>query len=246
MKFRLLIILFFIYSCNSNYTINNKNSPFSARGFAYIYSDEDFSNKIIKGRLDESKLQISHYAIKTNSLVQIINPKTKESLILKNQKRILFPDFYKIMMTSQVANKLKIDKDFPFVEILEIKRNKSFVAEKAKIFKEEKQISSNAPVTSVKISNISKNKNMASKTKKKENIFIVIATFYSEETAKFLKERIIHQISEYDPLKLKIVKKSNKEISLISGPYNTINLVKNDYTQLKEFGFEELNLTIND
>ena len=87
---------------------------------------------------------------------------------------------------------------------------------------------------------------MASKTKKKENIFIVIATFYSEETAKFLKERIIHQISEYDPLKLKIVKKSNKEISLISGPYNTINLVKNDYTQLKEFGFEELNLTIND
>ena len=81
---------------------------------------------------------------------------------------------------------------------------------------------------------------------KKVNIFIVIATFYSEETAKFLKERIIHQISEYDPLKLKIVKKSNKEISLISGPYNTINLVKNDYTQLKEFGFEELNLTIND
>ena len=73
------------------------------------------------------------------------------------------------MMTSQVANKLKIDKDFPFVEILEIKRNKSFVAEKAKIFKEEKQISSNAPVTSVKISNISKNKNMASKTKKKVN-----------------------------------------------------------------------------
>ena len=150
------------------------------------------------------------------------------------------------MMTSQVANKLKIDKDFPFVEILEIKRNKSFVAEKAKIFKEEKQISSNAPVTSVKISNISKNKNMASKTKKKENIFIVIATFYSEETAKFLKERIIHQISEYDPLKLKIVKKSNKKISLISGPYYTINLVKNDYTQIKEFGFEELNLTIND
>ena len=40
-----------------------------------------------------------------------------------------------------------------------MKKNKSFVAKKAKMFNEEKKISSNAPVTSVQISNISKNKN---------------------------------------------------------------------------------------
>ena len=62
------------------------------------------------------------------------------------------------MISEQVAKKLNIDPDLPFIEIIEIKKNKSFVAKKAKIFNEEKKISKNAPVTSVQISNISKNK----------------------------------------------------------------------------------------
>ena len=47
-----------------------------------------------------------------------------------------------------------------------------------------KKISSKAPVNSVQISNISKNK--SSKLKKNEDkIFIHVATFYSIKTAKF-------------------------------------------------------------
>ena len=46
--------------------------------------------------------------------------------------------------------------------------------------------------------------------------------------------------------KLKILRKSNKKINLFSGPYNSINLVKNDYTKLAEFGFEDLDITINE
>ena len=53
---------------------------------------------------------------------------------------------------------LNLNKDLPILEIIEIKKNKSFVAKKAKIFNEEKKISSKAPVASVQISNISKNK----------------------------------------------------------------------------------------
>ena len=45
---------------------------------------------------------------------------------------------------------------------------------------------------------------------------------------------------------MKIVRRNNKQIDLISGPYNTINLMKNDYILLKKFGFEELNITLND
>ena len=41
------------------------------------------------------------------------------------------------------------------------------------------------------------------------------------------------------------IKKSNK-ITLLSGPYTSINLMKNDYIQLKNFGFEELDITINE
>ena len=35
---------------------------------------------------------------------------------------------------------------------------------------------------------------------------------------------------------------SNKQTNLISGPYNTINFMKNDYILLKKFGFEELDI----
>ena len=77
---------------------------------------------------------------------------------------------------------------------------------------------------------------------KKNEMFILIATFYSNDVASFLKQRISKEIPAYDNNKLKIRKKSNKEIELISGPYKAINFMKNDYILLKQFGFEELDI----
>ena len=77
-------------------------------------------------------------------------------------------------------------------------------------------------------------------------MFILIATFYSKDTALFLKERIKKEIPSFDINKLIVKVQSNRKIDLFSGPYNTINLVKNDYIQLKNFGFEELEVTFND
>ena len=244
MKFNLFIILFFLVSCT--YTNNNSNKKiYSSSGFAYIYNEQDYNDRIIKGKLDNSKIQISHQKIKTNALVKIINPKNKESIIIKNFKKVKFPDFYKILITKPLAEKLNINPEIPLVEIIEIKKNKSFIAEKAKIFNEEKKISSNAPVTSVKISNISKNKK--NKTKKNSIKFnILIASFYSKDTAIFLKERIIKEVSSYDSKKLNIYKSKNNEINLISGPYKAVNLMKNDYILLKKFGFEELDIIIDE
>ena len=97
---------------------------------------------------------ISHSKIRTNSSIKIINPKTNDYLVIKNIKKINYPEFYTILITEKVAEELNINSNFPFVEISEIKKNKSFVAKKAKIYKEEKKIPSNAPVTTVQISNI--------------------------------------------------------------------------------------------
>ena len=33
---------------------------------------------------------------------------------------------------------------------------------------------------------------------------------------------------------------------MLAGPYNSINLMKNDYILFKKFGFEELNISINE
>ena len=77
-------------------------------------------------------------------------------------------------------------------------------------------------------------------------MYILIASFYSQDTAKFLKKRIIKELPNYDIKKLKIKKKASKKINLISGPYSTINFMKNDYSLLKKFGFEDLDIVVNE
>ena len=184
MKFKLLIIILLLVSCSTNTTKFDNRTPLNSKGFAFIFNEKDYNDRIINGKLDNSKLQISHNSLKRNALIKIINPSTNDSIVLKNNKHIKYPDFYKILITDPVAKKLNIKKELPFVEILEIKKNKSFIAKKAKIFQEEKKISSNAPVASVEISNISKNKNLMRNNITSE-FFILIGKFYSKSTAEF-------------------------------------------------------------
>ena len=244
MKYKIIILLF-LTSCAQNYSKSQLNKPFNSKGFAYIYSEEDFVNKIIKKNLDNNSLQIAHNKLRAGSLIKIINIKTNESIILKNSKRVEYPEFYKILITKPVADKLNLQIDLPIVEVIEVKKNKSFVAKKTKIFKEEEKIHRNAPVETVTINNISRNNKSKNKTIK-DKFYIIIAEFYSKNSAFLLKKRITQELTNFDSKKLYIKSKKSNKITLLSGPYNSINLMKNDYSQLKNFGFEELDISINE
>ena len=245
MKFKFIILFLLVFSCSPHLTTLNQKMTYSSKGFAYIYNEDDFNSKIIKGKMNNEIMQISHQNLKTGTLIKILNPRNKQSIVLKNIKRIKYPDFYKILITKPVADKLDLNQKLPILEIEEIKKNKSFIAKKAKIFNEEKKISTKAPVASVQISNISKEKKKITK-KNLDNIYILIASFYSQESAKFLRKRIIEEVPNLNRNNLKINKIGNKETQVILGPYTTINLLKNDYIKLKSFGFEELDIFINE
>ena len=148
MKYKLFIFFILIFSCSSNYTKVDNRKSYSASGFAYIFNENDYELKKIKKKLNNEYFQIAHKDLRVGTLIKLINPKTKESIVLKNLKKIDYPDFYKILITKPVAVKLKIDKELPLIEILEIKKNKSFIAKRAKIFEEETKIPLKAPVTS--------------------------------------------------------------------------------------------------
>ena len=244
MKYRLLLIFFIICSCTQNFTKSELKKPFTSKGFAYIYSEADFSNKIISKRMDENLLQIAHNKLRMGSLIKIINIRTNDSVVLRNTKKIDYPEFYKILITKPVADKLNLNKEIPLVEVIELKKNKSFIAKKTKIFKEEEKIHNNAPVETVKIDNISKNTNK--KINVQDKFFIVIAEFYSKKSALLLKQRITKELPNFNSRKMYIKTKKTNKITLLSGPYNSINLMKNDYIHLKNFGFEELDITINE
>ncbi len=245
MKYRFVILFLLSVSCAQNYSKTEQKKPYNSKGFAYIYNQEDFITKTIKKKLDENSLQIAHNKLRPGSLIKIINPKTNDYVILKNYKKFDYPDFYKVIITEPVAKKINLKHDLPLVEVIEIKKNKSFVAEKTKIFKEEEKIHNNAPIETVTISNISKDKKKRN-IALKDNFYIIIAEFYSKGSASLLKKRITEELSNYDSKKLYINSKKSNKISLISGPYSSINLMKNDYIKLKDFGFEELDISINE
>ena len=107
-------------------------------------------------KINNYEILISHPIIKRGKMIKLTNPRNGKYLVLKNNYKIKYPEFFKILITEGLAEKLEINKDIPYVEIEEIKKNDLFVAEKAEIFDEEKQISDKAPIEKVSVSNLNK------------------------------------------------------------------------------------------
>jgi hypothetical protein len=238
MKYKLIIFLLF-FSCTN---LEKNKTSFFSKGFAYIYNDIDYDKKNTLKKFNNEILSIGHDKIKAGTLLKIINPLNKKEIILSVEKKTKYPDFYHILITEPVADFLKLDRKIPFVEIQEIKKNKSFVASKAKTFKEEKKVAVKAPIANVKIDNISKYETIKKSPIKKFSI--VIGEFYSVDSVRLLKKRLSYELKNYNQSNIKIIKKSTNNFQLLSGPYNTINSLKNDYIDLKKFGFEDLNIKI--
>tara|TARA_A100000164_G_C21893715_1_gene766784 strand:- start:388 stop:1122 length:735 start_codon:yes stop_codon:yes gene_type:complete len=244
MKFKLLIIFLFTISCSVQTNSSFKKSSYTSSGFAYVYNDSDFSNKIVSKKFDNMELLLGHNRLRAGTIVKISNPENKKSTTLKIKKKVNYPDFYTILITDSVLQKLELSAETPYVEIQEIKKNKSFVAGKSNTFNEERKVSNKAPVMNVKIDNISKNKN--SKKVKKKIFSIVVAEFYSIESARNLKKKLNDVTFNSTNKKLLIKKKKKNSFELILGPYKAVNSLKNDYIALKDYGFEDLEITINE
>ena len=242
MRFSIIFFIFILTSCSSGTLQKNKIDPYTSSGFALIYNEKDYENKIISGKLKELELEIAHNIIKKNSIVKITNPQNKKSLELKVSKKIKHPSFFKIVITEKVAEKLALNKNTPFVDIQEKIKNKSFIAKKAVTFSEEKKVSDKAPVTKVKIDNISETKD--TKVKKIKKFSIIVGDFYSKESAENLIDTLEHKYVKKGTLKVEKVSKNKFRLS--AGPYSSINTLKKRYFELNKYGFEDLDIEQND
>ena len=137
MKFRLIIILFFL-NCCTNYEKNSNKILYNSKGFAYIYNENDYLENIINKKFDNSKELIGHNKLNTGTLVMLTNPVKNKSIILKNSTKVNYPDFYKILLTEKVARKLDLNMNAPYIDIQVVKKNKSFIAQKAETHKKKK------------------------------------------------------------------------------------------------------------
>ena len=158
MKYK-IILFFFLASCANYSPTSEKSTGYTASGFAHI--EKNIPSNLI------NNFFISHNKLKTGTKIKIINPNNKKSLEVIIKKKIAYENFYKILISESVARELELSFEFPFVEINEIKSNKSFIAKKAITDSAEKKIANKAPIDQININNISKSK--IQKNKKKKN-----------------------------------------------------------------------------
>ncbi len=241
MKFKLLFLLLFLFSCSAGTSQKSLIKPYTSKGFALIYNESDYSNKILSGKLDNNKLQVAHSTVKKNSILRITNPDNKKSIELSVTKKINYPSFFKVVITKEVAKKLDLSNEIPHVDIIQKFKNKSFVAKKAITYSEEKQVINKAPLTKVKIKNISKQKPQKKIDKK---FSIIIGVFYSEISALNLRDELEKQHVKKGSLKVK--KLGKNKFQLYAGPYKSINTLKKRYFELNKYGFDNLDISQND
>ena len=241
MKFKFIFIFFFIFSCTAANVNKYKKQTFTSKGFAYIYSIKDYENKIIKKKIS-SDLVIAHSKLKRGVLLKITNPENGKYITLNNSYKLEYPDFYKVLITKSVSDQINLNENFPYVEVEEIKKNKSFIAKKAETYEEEKQLKVKAPVEKVKINNIGINTKKTSKNNPK--FVIILGNFYSIESANLLKKRVKTESELLRDQKITILKKNKHNYEVFLGPYKTIKKMKNDYIALKQINFDEVDIQI--
>ena len=246
MKFKHIIVLisfFLLVGCEKLSQSDSEDLKFkhekrySNIGFTLIYSDD---LKIKK--LEKRSLSIFHKSLKNKSLVKITNPINGKSLIAEvKSNKVKFSSFYNSIITSRIAETLELEPNEPYIEIILISKNSTFVAKKAKIFEEEKEVAEKAPVDGIKISNLNINSNNQTEIipKNKFSYSIKVADFYYKKSANLLIDRINDETSITN---IKLIELSKTNYRVLLGPFNDINSLKESFEKMNSLYFENLEI----
>ncbi len=249
-KFLLLIIAFFILSaCNQEIHKDKKMNIISEQkykntGFALVYNNTLKKEKKISKKIDDRSLFIFHKDLKKNSFVKIKNPSNQKTIIAKViSNNVKFPEFYNSVITNRIAEELSLNLDEPYIELVLISQNSTFIAKKAKTFEAEKKVAEKVPVDGIKIDNL------GAEIEKKEQTNLVkfsysikIADFYYKDSA----ESMIKRIKDETNLKSPIIEKlSNTKYRVLLGPFNDIKKIEESFDEMKSLDFENLEILKN-
>ena len=237
----LFFLIFIAIAGCENYNINNNfEKKYKNSGFALIYNENLYKNKI-----NDSLLQIFHGNLKTKSFVKITNPSNNKSLIAEvKSNKVIFPNFYNSVISNSIVKTLELDTSEPFIEIVLISRESTFVAKKAKTFEEEKKVAEIAPINGIKISNliVSEDNNTKQSLKKNFSYSIKVADFYYKKTAELMVDRIKTKTLLKN---LKILQLSKTNYRVLIGPFNDINSLKESFEKMNSLYFENLEILKN-
>jgi len=242
-----IFIFLFLFACSTNNTSNKDTKivehidTFSTKGFALIYNEDLYKKKIINKKLEKRSLLIFQKNLKKETSVKITNPLNNKSILVKVGANSKYPNFYNSVISQRVFDELDLNYNEPYIEIATVSANSAFVAKKAMMYEEEKEVADKAPVDGISISDLSKNKKKIKKNKKKDNFSYIIklADFYYENSAKMMQKRIIEELNLNNS---RIIKISNTNYRVYFGPYDNLKSLKKAFDDINPLNFENIEI----
>ena len=243
----LLSCVFLIVSCadykNERLSQKKEKKYFSSKGFALIYEDDFYKQGIVSKRMNNDQISAMHSLLKRNTLVRIINPSNSKFVETKISKKSYYPKIFNVVVSKKVAEILELDFSNPYVEFIEIKKNKTFIAKETSIFDEEKNVAEAVPVDEIKMDVSTKSiSDEENKSVKKISYILVISDFYYYDSAENLKLELIKKTKKNN---FSIKKINNNKYRLLAGPFKNFSTLKTTYISLNNLGFEDLNIYKN-
>ena len=242
----IIIISFFVVSCDQSFQSNSNKNKFTIEkkykniGFTHIKKDN--SNEFNK--LEQRSLNIIHKSLKKKSIVKITNPQNGNSLIaqvISNKGE--FSNFFNSVITLRIAEDLDLSIEEPYIEIILVSKDSTFIAKKAKTFEQEKSVAEKAPIDGIQIKDLkTKKKSSVKIDNKKFSYSIKVADFYYHDTALVMIDRIKKETMVKNS---SIIKLSKTNYRVLIGPFNDIKSLKDSFEKLNSLNFENLQILKN-
>ena len=246
----ILIVFFFLISACSAYNVDNKNvkplkiNGFQNKGFALIYDENLFKNKIVSKKMDNRGLVIFQKNLKKGTTVKIINILNNKTIIAKVGNNAKYPVFNNSVISNRISKEIDLNLNEPYIEIIEILHNSSFIAKKAKTFEEEKNVADKAPIDSISVDDLnSETLTTNGAVKNKFDYLIKIADFYFKNTAVSMLDRIKKETSVS---KASIHTLSNTQFRVFLGPFYDINSLQKAFNDINVLEFENIEIIKNE
>ena len=245
---KIILIVFFLSACSQT-QINKKVSLdkkefYEGSGFVLLFEKKFLKDKILKKKINNEKNHVTHRYLKKKTLIKILNPENSRTLIAKVVANDNQPNIFNFVVSKKIFEDLGLSSKNPYVEVVEVKINETFVAKETHTFEEESKVADTAPVEEITVNNLSQQKTKTQKNKKQKQFLytIIIGDFYYLDTAKNLHSELVNK---YKIKNLKIVKINDKKFRLTTDKFKDFDSLKKTYINLNKHGFEELNVRRN-
>jgi hypothetical protein len=194
-----LIVLFFILiaSCQTFSSYENNNT-YEKIGFAEFTKNDD----------------VIHRNIAPNSKVKITNLLNKKSLVVEVNKNLNFKKEREIIIPNKYMDLLELNYNLPIVKIETLRTNKTFKADTAEIFDEEKKITQNVEIKNVDIIDLSKNN--SSKNNNLNKLIIYYGDFTFKNSALDMVSLLKKEIKNLNPTVIQVNKKFRVKVTTIN------------------------------